>query len=59
MAWVLLRLLVGVFWRRSYLHKLHLELCVEGHDTGYDLHGFFGLGYLPGFSILLTLDLRL
>ena len=32
--------LVGVLWRRSYLHSLHLEVCVEGHDTGYDLHGF-------------------
>ena len=33
--------LVGVLWRRSYLHNLHLEVCVEGHDTGYDLYGFF------------------
>ena len=40
MVWVLLRLLVGVLWRRSYLHSLHLEVCVEGHDTGYDLYGF-------------------
>ena len=40
MVWVLLWLLVGVLWRRSYLHSLHLEVCVEGHDTGYDLHGF-------------------
>ena len=31
---------MGVIWRRSYLHSLHLEVCVEGHDTGYDLHGF-------------------
>ena len=59
MAWVLLRLLVGFFWRRSYLHNLHLEVCVEGHDTDYDLHGFFGLGCLPRCSISLTLDLRL
>ena len=32
--------LVGVLWRISYLHNLHLEACVEGHDTSYDLHGF-------------------
>ena len=32
--------LVGVLWRISYLHSLHLEVCVEGHDTGYDLHEF-------------------
>ena len=32
--------LFGVLWRRSYLHSLHLEVCVEEHDTGYDLHGF-------------------
>ena len=58
MVWVLLWLLVGVLWRISYLHSLHLEVCVEGHDIDYDLHGFFGLGYLPGCSIFLTLDLR-
>ena len=50
---------LGFFWRRSYLHSLHLEVCVEGHDTDYDLHDFFGLGYLPRHSISLTLDLRL
>ena len=59
MVWVLFWLLIGVLWRRSYLHNLHLEVCVEGHDTSYDLHGFFGLGYLPRCSISLTLDLRL
>ena len=32
--------LVVILWGRSYLHSLHLEVCVEGHDTGYDLHGF-------------------
>ena len=32
---------------------------MEGHDTGYYLHGFSGLGYLPRCSILPTLDLRL
>ena len=41
------------------MHNLYLDVCVEGHDTGYDLHGFFGLGYLPRCSISLTLDLRL
>ena len=40
MVCVLLKLLVGVLWRRSYLHSLHLEVCVEGHDTNYDLHSF-------------------
>ena len=59
MIWVLLWLIVEVLWRRSYLYNLHLEVCVEGHDTYYDLHGFFGLGYLPGCSVSLTLDLRL
>ena len=57
---MLLWLLVGVLWRRSYLHSLHLEVCVEGHDIGYDLDGFsLGLGYLPRCLISLTLDLRL
>ena len=32
--------LVGILWRRSYFHSLHLEVCVEGHDIGYDLHSF-------------------
>ena len=32
--------LVGVLWRRSYLHSLHLEVCVEGHYIGYNLYGF-------------------
>ena len=41
------------------MHSLHLEVFVEGDDTNYDLHGFFGLGYLPGCSVSLTLDLRL
>ena len=59
MVWVLLKLLVGVLWRRSYLHSLHLEVCVEGHDTGYDLHGLFGLGYFPRCLVSLTLDLIL
>ena len=40
MVWVLFWLLVEVLWRGSYLHSLHLEVCVEGHDTGYDLHDF-------------------
>ena len=52
-------LLIGVLWRRSYLHSLHLEVHIEGHDIGYDLHNFFGFGYLPGCSVSLTLDLRL
>ena len=41
------------------MHSLHLEVCVEGHDTDYDLHGVFVLGYLPRCLVLLTLDLRL
>ena len=42
------------------MHNLHLEVCVEGHDTCYDLHGFlFVLGYLPICSVFLTLDFRL
>ena len=40
MIWVLFWLLVGVLWRSSYLHSLYLKVCVEGHDTGYNLHGF-------------------
>lgn len=59
MIWVLLWLLVGVLWRISYLHNLHLEVCVEGHDTDYNLHGFSSLGYLLGCLVSLTLDLRL
>ena len=38
--WVLLSLLVGVLRRRSHLHSFHLEVCVEGHDIGYDFCGF-------------------
>ena len=40
MICMLLWLRVWILWMRSYLHNLHLEVCVEGHDTGYDLHGF-------------------
>ena len=40
MVWVFLRLLGGFLWRISYLHNLHLEVCVDGHDIGYDFHGF-------------------
>ena len=57
---MLLWLLVGVLWRRSYLHSLHLEVCVEGHDIGYDLHGFsLVLVIFLDVQISLTLDLRL
>ena len=35
-----LGLLVGVLWRRSYLYSFHLEVSVEGHDIGYNLHFF-------------------
>ena len=42
------------------MHSLHLEECVEGHDIGYDLHGFsLGLDYLPRCLVSVTLDLRL
>ena len=51
MVWVLSRLLVGVLWRRSYLHSSHLEVCVEGHDTIYDLHGF-------SLVLVIFLDVR-
>ena len=44
-------LLVGVLWRRSYLHSLHLDVYVEGHETGYDLHGFF-------LVLVIFLDVR-
>ena len=57
---MLLRLFVGFLWRISYLHDLHLEVCVEGHDTGYDLHGFLLVFIIfLDVSISLTLDLRL
>ena len=57
---MLLWLLVGVLWRRSYLHNLHLEVCVEEHDTDYDLHGFsLVLVIFPDVQFLLTLDMRL
>ena len=60
MIWVLLCLLVGVLWRRSYLHSLHLEVCVEGHDTDYGLHSFsLVLVIFLDVRISLTLDLRL
>ena len=52
--------LVGVLWRRSYLYSLHLEVCVEGQDIGYDMHGFlFALGYLLRCLVSLILDLIL
>ena len=51
-------LLIGVLWRRSYLYILHLEVCVEGHDTGYDLHGFSLVLVIFLGSVSLTLDLR-
>ena len=52
--------LIRVLWRSSYLHNLHLEVCVGGHDTCYDLHGFLiVLSYLLGCLVSLTLDLRL
>ena len=38
--WCYYGFLVGILWRISYLHNLHLEVCVEGHDIGYDLHSF-------------------
>ena len=42
------------------LTQLHLEVCVEGHDTGYDLHGFsLVLVIFLDVRISLTLDLRL
>ena len=28
------------FYGGDYKHNLHLEVCVEGHDIGYYLHGF-------------------
>ena len=31
---------VGVLWRRSSWHSLHLDVCVEGYDIGYVLHSF-------------------
>ena len=45
----------GFLWRRSYLHSLHLEVCVEGHDTGYDFHDFSWIrevfvGTIDGFN---------
>ena len=42
------------------MHSLHLEVCVEGHDTSYDLHGFsLVLVIFLDVQISLTLDLRL
>ena len=42
------------------MYSLHLEVCVEGHDTGYDLHGFSSvLVIFLDVQISLTLDLRL
>ena len=52
--------LVGVLYKKSYLHNLYLEVCVEGHDTGYDLYGFsLVLVIFLDVRISLTLDLRL
>ena len=48
-CWVFL---VGFLWRRSYLHSLHLEVCVEGHDTYYDLYGF-------SLVLVILLDVQL
>jgi hypothetical protein len=59
MVWVLFWLLVGVLWRISYLHNLHLEVCVEGHDTSYDLHDFSWSWLSSQILVSLTLDLRL
>ena len=50
-----------VFYGRGLTwHNLHLEVCVEGHDTSYDLHGFsLVLVIFLDVWISLTLDLRL
>ena len=59
MIWVLLWLLVGVLWGSSYFHSLHLEVSIEGHDIGYDLHGFSWSWLSSWMFGSLTLDLRL
>ena len=52
--------LVGVLWRISYLHSLHLDVCVEGHDTSYYLHGFSWVFVIYlNVQFLLSMDLRL
>ena len=42
------------------MYNLHLEVCVEGHDIGYDLHGFsLVLVIFLDVRVSLILDLRL
>ena len=42
------------------MQSLNLEVCIEGHDTGYDLHGFsLVLVIFLDVQFSLTLDLRL
>ena len=53
---------VEASWLGFYgdLHSLHQDVCVEGHDTGYDLHGFsLVLVIFLDVQISLTLYLRL
>ena len=59
MVWVMFWLLARVLWRRSCFHSLYIEVCVEGHDTCYDLHGFSLVLVIFLDVVFLTLDLRL